>query len=212
VLDSLIIATALLASQGYGTPAPSPPPATYPQQRAAPATQAPPQPLVPTVPGKTLHDLPNTTIAYFDVTGRNLKAINKSIDQHLKLAASGQPGVARSGWWIDASFKKVTTGSQCKITEAKATFSAKAVLPRLVADKAHKPELLAAWRTYLANAENAQAADLWFIYDRIRDVEKAILAASCDGARSAGAAAVERIRAEADEFRRSKSPAAPAAK
>ena len=83
---------------------------------------------------------------------------------------------------------------------------------RLVADKAHKPELLAAWRTYLANAENAQAADLWFIYDRIRDVEKAILAASCDGARSAGAAAVERIRAEADEFRRSKSPAAPAAK
>ena len=208
MLDSLILATALLASQGsYGAPAP-PPQQPRPTQPAAAAPAATPQPSVPAVPGKMLGDLPNTTITYFDVTGRNLKAINKSMERQLKPAANGQPAAGRSGWSIGATFRKVTSAGQCKVAEAKATFSAKVVLPRLVPDKGHKPELVAAWRTYLADIENTQAADLWFIYDRIGNVEKAMLASTCDGAQSAGAAAVNRIRAEAAEFRRSTSPAA----
>jgi predicted secreted Zn-dependent protease len=212
VLDSLILAAALLASQGsYGVPA-APPPQSRAGQPAAAAPAPTPQPSVPAVPGRMLGDLPNTTITYFDVTGRNFKAINKSIEKHLKPAAGGQSAAGQTGWSINATFRKVTSAGQCKVAEAKANFSAKVVLPRLVPDRAHKPELLAAWRTYLADIENTQAADLWFIYDRIGNVEKAMLASSCDGVQSAGAAAINRIRAEAAEFRRSKSPAAPAAK
>ena len=209
MLDTLIMATALLASQGGYNMPPAAPPMPRPERRAT-TTQAPappPQPAVPAVPGKTLADLPNTTITYFDVSGRNLKAINKSIVEHQKIGPGGRPAVAPTGWAIDAGFNKVTSGGQCKVANAKATFSAKVVMPRLVSDTGHTPELLATWRAYLAGVENAQAADLWFVYDRIRDVESAILASTCEGAQSAGAAAVERLRAQAAEFRRSNASA-----
>ena len=210
MLDSLILATAILSAQGnYGMPAPSaPPPRT---NRSATPTQAPapaPQPIVPAVPGKTLRDLPNVTFQYFDVAGKNLKAINKSIVQSQKPDASGKAAVPPTGWAIDTKFNKLTHNGQCKVTDAKATFSANVVLPRLVANAAHTPELMASWRAYLAGIENVQAANLWFVYDRIPTVESAILASSCEGAPAAGNAAVQRLQALASEFARSNTPVA----
>jgi predicted secreted Zn-dependent protease len=106
----------------------------------------------------------------------------------------------------------MTGNGQCKVTGAKATFSATVTLPRLAANPSHTPELLATWRAYIAGVENSHAADLWFVYDRLRTVESAILASTCETAQSAGAAAVERLKAEAAEYQRSKMPAAQAAK
>ena len=71
---------------------------------------------------------------------------------------------------------------------------------------------MASWRAYLAGIENAQAANLWFVYDRVPTVESAILASSCDGAPAAGTAAVQRLLALASEFARSITPAAQTAK
>jgi predicted secreted Zn-dependent protease len=210
MLDSLILAAAFLATQGnYGMPAPAAP-APRPQ-RSATTTQAPaaaPQPTVPAVPGKTLRDLPNVTFQYFDVAGKNLKAINKSILESQKPDASGKAAVPPTGWAIDTKFNKLTHNGQCKVTDAKATFSAKVVLPRLVPNAAHSAELTAAWRAYLAGIENAQAANLWFVYDRLPTVESAILASSCEGAPAAGNAAVQRLQTLASEFARSNVPAA----
>ena len=211
MLDSLILAAAFLATQGnYGMPAPSaPPPRTNRSATTTQAAPAPaPQPMVPAVPGKTLRDLPNVTFQYFDVVGKNLKAINKSILQSQQPDASGKVAVPPTGWAIDTKFNKLTHNGQCKVTDAKATFSAKVVLPRLVANRAHTPELTAAWSAYLAGIENAQAANLWFVYDRLPTVESAILASSCDGAPAAGTAAVQRLQALASEFARSNTPAA----
>jgi predicted secreted Zn-dependent protease len=204
------LAAALIAIQGgYTMPSGAPP-----SPRASRPTQAPApvlQPVVPAVPGKMLKDLPNATIRYFDVAGKNLKAINKSIARQQQPDSSGRAAVAPTSWAVDTTFNKVTSGGQCKITAAKATFSSTVTLPRLTSDKAHTPALLASWNNYLANIENTQAANLWFVYDRIRDVEKAILASSCEGAQAAGNAAVERLRAQAAEFQRaSTTPAAPA--
>ena len=214
MLDSLILATAFLASQGgYGMPAPSAP--TPRPERPATTTQAPartPQPIVPAVPGKTLRDLPNVTFQYFDVAGKNLKAINKSIERSQKPDSSGRAAVPPTGWAIDTKFNKLSHNGQCKVTDAKATFSAKVVLPKLVPNPAHSAELMASWRAYLAGIENAQAANLWFVYDRIPTVESAILASSCEGAQSAGTAAVQRLQALASEFARSNTPAAQPAK
>ncbi len=214
MLDSLILAAAFLAAQGnYGMPAPSgPPPRT---NRSATPTQAPaaaPQPIVPAVPGKTLRDLPNVTLQYFDVAGKNLKAINKSIVESQKPDASGKAAVSPTGWAIDTKFNKLTRDGQCKVTDAKATFSAKVVLPRLVPNAGHTPELTASWRAYLAGIENLQAANLWFVYDRVPTVESAILASSCDGAAAAGNAAVQRLQALASEFARANAPVAQAQK
>ena len=210
MLDSLILAAAVLAIQGnYGMPAPAAP-APRPQPSAT-TTQAParaPQAIVPAVPGKTLRDLPNVTFQYFDVAGKNLKAINKSIVQSQKPDASGKAAVPPNGWAIDTKFNKLSHNGQCKVTDAKATFSAKVVLPRLVPNPAHSAELMASWRAYLAGIENAQAANLWFVYDRIPTVESAILASSCEGAPTAGTAAIQRLQALASEFARANTPTA----
>lgn len=214
MLDTLILATAFLASQGnYGMP-PPPPPIPRPERRATEtrAPAAPPQPTVAAVPGKTLRDLPNVTLRYFDVAGKNLKAINKSIERSQAVDASGKIAVTPTAWAVDTTFNKLSGSGQCKVTSAKATFSANVVLPRLVTDRAHTPEVMDTWRAYLAGVENAQAANLWFVYDRIRTVESAILASSCEGAQSAGAAAVERLRAQVAEFQRTNLTAAQAAK
>jgi predicted secreted Zn-dependent protease len=214
MLDSLILAAAFLTAQGnYGMPPPSAPPPR--PNRSETPTQAParvPQPIVPAVPGKTLRDLPNVTFQYFDVAGKNLKAINKSIEQSQKPDSSGKAAAAPTGWAIDTKFNKLTHDGQCKVTDAKATFSAKVILPRLVPNPAHTPELMASWRAYLAGIENAQAANLWFVYDRVPTVESAILASSCDGAPAAGTAAVQRLQAQASEFARANIPGAQTAK
>src|SRR5687768_9021242 len=159
MFDSLILATALLASQGgYGMPAPSAP---MPRpDRSSTTSQAParvPQPAVPAVPGKTLRDLPNVKSQYFDVAGKNLKAINKSIERSQKPDSSGKAAVPPTGWAVHTKFNKLSHDGQCKVTDAKATFSANVVLPRLVNNPAHTPELIASWRAYLAGIENAQA-------------------------------------------------------
>jgi predicted secreted Zn-dependent protease len=209
VLDILLSVTAVMASQGgYGMPL-APPPMPPVEQRA-PTKQAPappPQPVVAAVPGKTLRDLPNVTIRYFDVAGKNLKAINKSMERAQKPDSSGRAAAAPTSWAIDVAFNKTTGNGQCKVVGAKATFSATVVLPRLVPDTAHSSELTAAWRAHLAGVENNHAANLWFVYDRIREVENAVLASSCENAQSAGAAAIERIRAQAAEFQRSNAAA-----
>ncbi len=214
MLDSLILATAFLAAQGnYGMPAASAP---MPRpDRSATKTEAParaPQPIVPAVPSKTLRDLPNVTLHYFDVVGKDLRAINKSIERSQKPDASGKAAAAPTGWAIDTTFNKLSHSGQCKVTDAKATFSAKVVLPRLVNNSAHTSELMASWRAYLAGIENAQAANLWFVYDRIGTVESAILASSCEGAQAAGTAAVQRLQALASQFARAKTPGAQTAK
>ena len=215
MLDSLILATAFMASQGGYSMPPPPPPMPRPE-RPATSTRAPaappPRPIVPAVAGKTIRDLPNVTVRYFDVAGKNLKAINKSIERSQKPDSSGRIAVAPTGYAVDATFNKLAGKGQCKVTAAKATFSATVALPRLVPDRAHTPELLAAWRAYLAGVENSHAANLWFVYDRIRDVENAILASSCEGAQSAGAAAVARLKAQAAEFQRTNLPGAQASK
>jgi predicted secreted Zn-dependent protease len=210
MLDSLILATAFVAAQGnYGMPPPSAP---IPRpDRSSAKSQAParaPQPVVPAVPGKTLRDLPNVTFQYFDVAGKDLKAINKSIVQSQRPDASGKPAVAPTGWAIDTKFNKLSQSGLCKVTDVKATFSAKVVLPKLVNHPSHTPELMASWRAYLAGIENAQAANLWFVYDRIGTVESAVLASSCEGAQAAGTAAVQRLQTLASEYARANLPGA----
>ena len=208
------LAAAWMAIQGGYTMPRTPPPAPRPDRPAQPA-KAPalvPQPIISAVAGKTLKDLPNTTVRYFDVTGKNLKAINKSITAAQQPDSSGRAAATATTWAVDTTFNKLTSAGQCKVTDAKATFSATVGLPRLVAEKGHSPELLAYWRNYLANIETMQAASLWFVYERVPEVEKAILASSCDGAQAAANAAVQRLRAQAAEHRRASTPPAPPAK
>lgn len=189
MLNSLILAaSALTAQAGYGAPAAPPP------QTSVPAPVAPPK-ATAAVPARALKSLPNLTIHYYDVAGKNLKALRKSLELRRK-DASGQVAAASSRWNVDASFSKGTVNGACKITAAHAAFTATAELPRLVNERAVKPSDLAIWRNYVAELEAAAAAKLWSVHDRIGGVEKAILASSCVRAQSVGAAAIEQLKTQ----------------
>lgn len=202
------LAAAWMAIQGGGYTAPQAPviPRVQPSSRKAKTPAPPAQPTIPAVPGKTLKDLPNVTTLYFDVAGKNPKAINKSLASAQQPDASGRAAASTTTWAVDSTFNKVTSSGQCKVTDAKAKFSATVSLPRLTEDSSHSPELLAFWRQYLANVENMHAANLWFVFERVPEVEKAILASSCDGVQAAANAAVQRLKAQAAEFRQANTP------
>ena len=191
MLNSLILASAFISQMGgYNMlpPAPSPPPRTARPPVPAPApAPAAPQPAVVAVPGRELKDLPNTTIHYYALAGKNLKAINKSIaEMQQRKDASGRSMAPTTGWEVEATFGKLTHDGQCKVTTAKATFTATANLPRLASQESLNVKEQVAWNNYIARVEATQAASLWFVHDHARDVEKAILASSCEGAQSAG--------------------------
>ena len=205
MLTTLVLTSAFMAAQaGYNMPSAPPPPRPERVQKPAPAAQpAAPQPVVDTIPGRQLKDLPNTTIQYYDVTGKNLKAVNESITEaQQKKDASGKTVLTTSGWAVDATFRKHTQNGVCKVDSATATFKATAMMPRLLTEQKLKPADQVVWHNYLAMADAAQAATLWFAHDHARDVEQAILASSCDGAQAAGSAAVEKLRAQVAEFQK----------
>jgi predicted secreted Zn-dependent protease len=189
---------------------------------AAPATQpAPAQPVIVAVPGRQLKDLPNTTIQYYDVAGKNLKAVNESITEaQQRRDASGKTIVTTSRWAVDAKFSKRTQNGVCKVDSATAAFTATAMMPRLATEQKLKPAEQVVWRDYLAAADATQAATLWFAHDHAGDIEKAVLASNCEGAQAAGSAAVERLRLQVAEFQKTyaaahaaaPAPAAPKAK
>ena len=61
-------------------------------------------------------------------------------------------------------------------------------------------EGLNAWQAYIATLETAAAAKLWFVNDHIGEVEKAILAGSCDSAKAVSDAAIEQMRRRSTEL------------
>ena len=199
----LLAATAFTAAfQGYGTPRPAPP-APRPQAPAKQVAPAPvPQLAIPTSPpGRALKDLPNVTVRHYNVAGKNLKGAIKSITEQRPKDSSGQPVTASTNWTIKTEFNKRTDGKgACKITGAQATLAATAELPRLVDERSFNKRDLNAWQAYVATLETTAAAKLWFVHDHTGDVQKAILASTCDAAQSAGTAATEQLRKRSNEL------------
>ena len=156
--------------------------------QAAAATQG------PIVAISRLADLPNTTIHYYDVTGKDIASVNRSIAKQRPKAAGSGLAPASLAWSVKASFEQRTENEQCKVTTARATLTATADLPRLVDGQALEGRMLGRWRHYAAELEASQMVVLLFVYSHLDQVERAMLASTCQGARAAGTAAVEQLR------------------
>ena len=145
-LIALFGAYALIAAQGYGGRAPPPQPRAPAPERVKPAP-APVIALLPAVPGRGIRDVPNIAIKYYDVSGKDFAAIMRAIAaQRPKDPATGQLMTGNIGWGLAASITKRTEGDKCTVTDAKATFTPTAELPRLVNEQELKPYQLALWR------------------------------------------------------------------
>jgi predicted secreted Zn-dependent protease len=212
MLHSLLLASAFISQMGgYSLP---PPRNVMPTPRPetptpAPAARPAPPPLatIAAVPGRGLRDVPNLTIKQYDVAGKNLKEVIKNLTAQRPKNASGQPITAATNWNIETAFHRRTTKGQCKIADAHATVSATVELPKLLNEAKFPPRDLLSWQNYLANLEVTAAGKLWFVQDHTGDIEKAVVASSCEGAQAAGASAIERLRTQAAAFQ----PPAPAA-
>ena len=151
---------------------------TAPAQTApAPATTAPAE--------QTLAQIPGVTVQYYDVTGKNIKEINASITKQSPGAAGGKAVPSSSSWAIGTTLNKATTGNQCKVTGATAKFSATVTMPRLVNAEQVPAPVLKQWQAYVAGLDSQQAATLRRPYDRLREVEQAAMASTCEGAQAA---------------------------
>lgn len=156
---------------------------------AATAAQA------PAVAGRSLAALPNTTVGYYDVQGKNAAAIKKSFDAAFA-AQNGQLFV----WDVAAQVSKRTEGTKCTVQKATAKLTSKVQLPRLAEPAKVAKPALAAWQAFAASTEADAAANLWFIHDGLRGVEQAVTGVDCAALTPAWNAALAKLKADQAAF------------
>lgn len=157
-------------------------------------------PTAPTaVAGRTIKDLPNTTVSYYDVQGTKGPAIEKSLKKVIadRVAAKQTQLVS---WDVGAKIMKRTTGTTCTVTSATSTLTAKVHLPRLVEEAKVQKEVLPRWRTYVAGIEVDAAANLWFVRDRLPAIEQSMVGIGCDQASPTWNAGLENLKTQLNAF------------
>lgn len=146
-------------------------------------------------PIQALAGLPNVEVTYYEVTGKDVPEIHRSLNRAApRDPVTGNRLPATSSWSMSAGAKWTRTGERCELTEVNLRFAATANLPRLTADPETPPPVLAVWNNYVAQLEARQAAQLRFAYDRRDSVEQAIRRSGCSGWEAAASAAIARIR------------------
>ncbi|WP_294173764.1 DUF922 domain-containing protein [uncultured Sphingomonas sp.] len=164
--------------------------------QAAPPTGAAPAPQTTVaVPAPNpLAQIPGVTVRHYDVTGNTIETIRASIAaQRPKDPVTGNPAASSSNWSIGVNVRKATTGKECKLAGATATFKGEVVLPRLVGIETLPAPVQTQWRNYVASIEQQQAERLRQPYQRLGEVERAVMASSCDGAGEAANKAIAEI-------------------
>jgi len=153
-------------------------------------------PPVPTGARK-LPSIPDVTVTYYDVVGKNVRELHDWLDKHGPRDPQTHKVLpATSSWSIGSAAKFTKTGGQCRLTGAAVKFTATAQLPRLVVGQKLLPEVLASWNSYVAALEDRQAAQLAFVHDRVGEVQSAIMHSSCTGWQKAASAAIDRLGQE----------------
>lgn len=141
-----------------------------------------------------LSDIPNVAVTYYDVAGRNLDQIHASLTK----AGPRDPETrhvlsATSRWTVGVKVTSLTTNRRCTVLGANLDFRGMATMPRLAPDKDRPAPVVAAWNAYFDRIETRQAEQLRFAYERLADVEQAVLASRCDKAESAADVALARL-------------------
>ena len=158
---------------------------------------APPTPVAPVVAPsvRSLQGLPGTTIAYYDVAGKKGGEIQDSL-KALDADPAAKDKYGLYSWDVAARITKRTTGTVCTVDSSKATFTAKVNLPRLATEDKVDKAVLPNWRTYVGTLESQAASDLWFIHDRLPQLEQSMAKVNCDQAATKWNAGLAGIKAE----------------
>jgi|GEM_PF-6335910 len=149
-----------------------------------------------------LSQMRGVTVKYYDVSGSEPSKILASMKAKRPKDAAGKVVPSSVRWSIETNIQKATTGSECRVIQATVAFKAEVELPRLVITNQHEEEdreeklqdFQKRWQKYVANLDQQQSAYLRPIYERLPEVERALLASSCQDARAVGEKAIAEIR------------------
>lgn len=178
--------------------------------QTAPVAPAPATP-APAAGARSLTSLPNVTIKYYDVPGKDEKAIEKNLKKLRTNPQTKVLSVVDSNWNVEASVQKTTTNGKCVITGITTRFSGSVELPRLADEKGVAANALANWRTYATGLERAIADNFYFVYDQIPAMEKTVIGQDCAKAGDIWTNGMDRLKAAASENGRQAAAAAAAA-
>lgn len=148
----------------------------------------------------TLAGFPGTTVQYYEVTGDNVTAINRSISAQRATGPDGRASPATTSWTVQADYQRETVGGQCKITGARAVVDAKVELPHLAGGSKLDKTERARWDDYTGLLEQGSVATLAFVYENLGQVEAAIASSECANAREAGETAIAELRKHANQI------------
>lgn len=192
MLTTILIGTAAVA-QAYGTPTPAPNvsvPIAVPAPVVTPAA---------VIPGRTLKDLPRTTITYYDIPGKTGPAIEKSLKKMIA-DPTKRDLMQLTKWNVEMQVTRRTQGTTCTVQSAQSTLTAAVQLPRLAEQAKVPKDVLANWQTYVAGVEQEAANNLWFVSDRLRDAGQSLVGLNCDQANSAWNSKLDLVKTEIDAF------------
>lgn len=148
---------------------------------------------------RSLSELPNMTIRYYDVVGNDVASINKSIVKQRPLVG-GKPLVASVDWTVNASFKRRTEDAHCRVDAVEVSFAAQADFPKLANERELNAPLVKQWHRYVEGLQANELPTLAFVYSQLDAVRDAVLASPCERAKANAAAAVEGLRVHAAAF------------
>ena len=168
--------------------------------QAAPATAV--------APARPLAALPGVSINYLDVAGKNMKSIQKSLDL-VSLDPATKAKRKLFTWNVGAQVTNSTVNQKCTVQKATATLTSTVNMPRLVNLTKTSKQVQADWQKYVTALETDAAANLWFINDQLRGVERSMVGVDCAKSREVWNAAMTKINVDLAAFNAAR--AAPAA-
>jgi predicted secreted Zn-dependent protease len=137
--------------------------------------------------------IPNLELVYYDVSGRTVDEIRRSLDERQPRDPNdGTRVAALSSWSIHWGWR-ARPGGGCDLSRPSIDFRAQTLLPRLVSEGDLDPELRARWRAFLAAVDAHEARHVRYAYQHRAHVAAAIQASDCTGAQAAATAAVRAI-------------------
>lgn len=154
----------------------------------------------PAVRSSALADFPSTTVHYYEVKGDTVTSINRSIRAQRAVGSGERVAPARTDWKVQAEFDREAVNERCKVTAARAVYSARVELPRLSSDSKLGKDERRRWDDYVGLLEQGSVATLAFVYQNLGQVETAIASSECDRARDAGEIAIAELRKHADQI------------
>lgn len=106
---------------------------------------------VPTRPPRPVAEMPNVTVATYEVRGQSGPALFADIQRQGPLIRSGQRVAARTEWRNTAAWRN--DGERCLPATTELTWSITVTLPTLAADQEIGPRLRERWRAYALQIE-----------------------------------------------------------